>query len=199
MRILFILLSLISIVSCDNKFTPPDGYIELKDNSPRISTLGAIFSPPSGNKWFEKYNGESIVFVKQTDPDKISLSAAAFEKEIKEKITSKENFLNFVKSYKYDFTKNTNRYKNPASSFIIDSSIAAYCVTYKQKVDVVNDDTYKVLTIKGLICLHPVKRNYIIDVYYTSRAIPGLDHTILTQEAEDFINSLNFDANLKNE
>lgn len=180
---------------CENSISASEGYIELKDRTPRISSLGYSFVPPSGEKWFETYSPKTILYFKKTHLNELSLFAGATEALIKKNILSEKDFLDFVKSKKNDFEAEPLRYRNVVSSYEIDSSISSHCIAYKQTVEDheaknLNGNKYLVLINKGIICLHPKMKNHVVDIYYSSRATPDLKFVEFTKEVEDFIRSL---------
>ncbi len=185
----------IQYLGLSNRIPVPDGFIELKDRAPRISSFGYSFIPPSGEKWFEGYSPKTIMYLKQTNPKELSLFSGATEAIIKENISSEKDFIDFVKSKKDDFTAHSLRYKNVVTSYEIISSISSYCVAYKQAAEDheaknLNGNKYLMLINKGVICLHPKTKNQLVDIYYSSRAIPNLKFMEFTKEVENFIESL---------
>lgn len=195
MKVIFTIFSFLLMSVSENSISASEGYIELKDRTPRISSLGYSFVPPSGEKWFETYSPKTILYFKQTNPKELTLFAGATEAIIKKNILLEKDFLDFVKSKKDDFGVQSLRYRNVVSSYEIDSSISAHCIAYKQTAEDheaknLNENKYLELINKGIICLDPKMKNHVVDIYYSSRATPGLKFVEFTKEAEDFIRSL---------
>ena len=195
MKTILIIFSLLLVSVSENSISAPDGFIELKDREPRISSMGYSFVPPAGKNWFEGYSPTTIMYLKQTNHKELSLFAGATEATIKENISSEKAFMDFVKSKKEDLTAHALRYKNVIARYEIDNSISSYCVSYQQtaedhEANNLNGNEYLVLINKGIICLHPKIKNQLVDIYYSSRAIPNLKFMEFTKEVEDFIKSL---------
>ncbi|CAH1904195.1 exported hypothetical protein [Candidatus Nitrotoga sp. HW29] len=185
----------IQYLGLSNKISVPDGFIELKNREPRISSLGYSFVPPSGEKWFEGYSPKTIMYFKQTNPKELLIFAGATEAIIEENISSEKNFIDFVKSKKDDFSAHALRYKNVVTNYELINSMPSYCVAYKQTAEDheaknLNGNQYLMLINKGVICLHPTIKNQLVDIYYSSRAIPDLKFMEFTKEIESFIGSL---------
>jgi hypothetical protein len=195
MKTISIIFSLLLVSASENSISAPDGFIELKDREPRISSMGYSFIPPAGENWFEGYSPTTIMYLKQTNQKGLSLFAGATEATIKENILSEKDFIDFVKSEKERLTAHAPRYKNVVARYEMNDSISPYCVSYQQtaedhEANNLNKNEYLVLINKGVICLHPKIKNQSMDIYYSSRAIPNLKFMEFTKEVEDFIKSL---------
>ena len=172
-----------------NSVSAPDGFVKLKDREPRISSFGYSFIPPAGENWLEGYSPTAIVYFKQTNPKELSFFARAIEVMIKENISSEKDFLDFVESTKANSIADDLRYKNGIVRCEPDNAISPYCVSYQMTAEDhgaknLNGNEYLVLIDKGIICLHPKIKNQVIDIHYSSRAIPNLKFTELTKEGE---------------
>lgn len=192
---LFILLSIFAIWSC---FTKSNNLVKLTDRSPRISSLGFSFIPPPGENWIEKYEKDTILYIKKTSDGTNSFYTIASEFHAKEPFPSADDFLYFVKGMRIGIGVDpSQRFKNEQYEYKLDPDFAPFCVRYHEKLEdhhtkYLKEKKYLVVENFGLFCLHPLKKDVGIDMCYSERYEEGHENTSLRKEGEEFINSLKF-------
>ena len=80
-----------------------------------------------------------------------------------------------------------DRYKNVHLQLELEKSSKIICVAYKQTGE---EHKFLVLTNIGRVCLQPTDKSMLVDIYYSSRALPELDISNYNHEGEYFIKSL---------
>ncbi len=195
MKIVFLSLFLIVATGCQSTITPPKGFVKVEKSSERAGSLGFAFMTPKGENWFQGFSDKTLMYLKITDSSKLSFFAGATEVPFDSKSKSDKALLDYIYSYKNDWGGNLDRYKNVQIELDLIKSLGVTCVKYKQTGEDHNaknlgNNKFLVLTNVGRVCLQPTSKNMLVDIYYSSRALPGLDINSYTQEGEYFINSL---------
>jgi len=197
MKVIVFLYGFFVAMACQASPFPPDGFSELKDSEPRVSSLGFSFVPPSGEKWFEGFGPKKIMYLKQTNPVDLSFIAIATEMKVEKPVSSQKDLLDYVKSNIFDSSKKPSRYKNIVDTVEIENSTDSYCVIYKQvmedhKAKNLNGNKYLILTNKGMLCVSLENSQNLVLLFYSARATPNLNFPFIVKEGEEFIKSLKF-------
>lgn len=190
--LIVVLLLLSSCATGDNR------YIPVFTSQPRVSTLGFSITPPPGLNWYEKVNDSSLFYLKKVTLKNYFLYTRATELHFGQEFSRSADFLEYVKNRKGVNTA-PDLFKNMHYSYEV-STRSDYCVSYWQEYEdhslvtqnrAVYDNIANV-TSKGLICIHPEKPGFGIDMYYLERTLPGSSFVSYAEEGEKFLGSLSF-------
>ncbi len=161
---------------------------------------GYSISAPGGKGWFEmQRDKQQALFGKKVDSPTHSFGATATSDTVAEKFESRDKFLEYVNRLRTaDF--DPARFKVIEFESAVDDSQAAWCVRYRLKHTDRNAVLARNRTLLvedvGVTCLHPDRRNLVIDVGYSERGRPAeLGKELsgqLRKEGENFMRSLRF-------
>jgi hypothetical protein len=163
-----------------------------------LSTYGFSFLPPAGDEWTEKFEGGNVLYLKRTDPKRVSFFAGATDGEVRVPLATKEELASYVRLMKEQWGGDTKRYVNTSASFFIEGQDET-CVQYRlsahdRKAKNKGGHPFLVMHTVGRLCLRPHDRAAAADIYYSVRHTPTFDPKELIAEGEAFIRSLQFDA-----
>jgi len=193
LKIAIISLLAISIFGCQTTFTPPKGFVKINESKERKGSLGFSFMTPTGENWYEGFNPNSLVYLKKTEPSKLSFFAGATEVQFQSESKTDKDLLDFVKSYKK--IKNKSRFKNPTTDLTINKVNGIVCVNYKEqaedhKAKSLGSHSFLIMTNVGRVCMEPKEKNKLVDIHYSIRSVPKLNIDNFVSEGNEFINSL---------
>jgi len=186
------LMSLFLLVGC----TGGKKYYRVKNHHPRHSTLGFSIEPPPGKDWYETKKGNSLLYLKKTDPNKYSLQTKATEIIFSKSFQLKDQFIEFIREKKAK-TLIGRKYKNAKLDYSIDNKHSTLCIKYDYSYE---DHSYKnlknnefvIIKNSGLICKHPEIETNGIELSYKEKTLSNIYHQSYLNEGEIFINSLAF-------
>jgi hypothetical protein len=161
------------------------------------STVGFSFLPPPGEGWTEEFGKSRIMYSKKTDPTVVSVFAGAEEIKLPAPLADTEALLSFVRKKK-DAWGIDGRYTPVSSSFLAESQHAS-CVRYQMTVNdhgANNRGTHEFLLLHavGRFCTHPRNPVIAVDIFHSTRHIPGYDASSLSAEGDAFLDSLMFNT-----
>jgi hypothetical protein len=156
--------------------------------------------PPPGKSWFEmQRDKQQALFGKKLDSPTHSFGATATSDVISEKFETRERFIEYVnklRTVEFDPT----RFRVIEFESFVDEGQPTWCVRYRLKHTDRNAVLARNRTLLvedfGITCLHPERRNLIVDVGYSERGRPPELTTELSaglrKEGESFVRSLKF-------
>ncbi len=155
--------------------------------------MGFSFTTPIGEDWYEGFRANSLMYLKQTDPSKLSFFAGATEVQFESESKTDKDLLDYVKSYKQ--IKDKSRFKNQTSKLSINKLNGIVCVNYKEqaedhKAKNLGSHKFLIMTNAGRICMEPKEKNKLVDIHYSVRSVPNLNIDSFVSEGDKFINSL---------
>ncbi|WP_457576970.1 hypothetical protein [Desulfomarina sp.] len=160
--------------------------------------MGFSISPPSGARWYEKHNRDSLYYLKITEEKKYSIFAKATEIHLLENELDKTNFIKFVKEKK-KIHSDQGDYRNIKFQYRTDTGLSPYCVRYFQKYEdhskrEILQNNYIVVKNSGLVCMHPETPANGIDMYYQESYLSSGNEPqkSFEDECEFFLSSLRF-------
>jgi hypothetical protein len=163
---------------------------------------GYSVSPPPGKSWFEmQRDRQQVLFGKKVDSPTHSFGATATSDLIADKFETREQFQDYVNKLRTaDF--DATRFKVIEFESAMDTTYPAWCVRYRLK----HTDSNAVLARNrtllvedfGVTCVHPEKKDLIVDVGYSERGraaeLKSELSAGLRREGESFMRSLKFKA-----
>ncbi len=161
---------------------------------------GYSVSPPPGKGWFEmQRDREQVQFGKRIASSTHSFGTLATSGLIDEKFETREQFQDYVnklRTAEFDPTQ----FKVIEFESAVDDTYPAWCVRYRLKHTDRNAVLARNRTLLaedfGVTCLHPEKRDLVVDVGYSERgrtAELGTElSAALRKEGESFMRSLKF-------
>ena len=157
-------------------------------------------SPPPGKNWFEmQRDKQQVLFGKKVDSPTHSFGAAATSDLIAETFETREQFKEYVDKLRTaDF--DPARFKVIEFESAVDTTYAAWCVRYRLKHTdrdaVLSRNRTLLVEDIGVSCLHPEKKNRVVDVGYSERGraaeLASEFSDVLRKEGETFMRSLIF-------
>lgn len=156
--------------------------------------------PPPGKNWFEmQRDREHALFGKKLDSPTHSFGAAATSGTVAEKFETREEFETYVNKLR---TANLDAVRFRAIEFesAVENTSTAWCIRYRVKhtdrdAVLARNRTLLVEDI-GITCLHPDKREMLVDIGYSERGLAAELKSELSaqlrKEGENFIRSLEF-------
>jgi hypothetical protein len=156
--------------------------------------------PPPGKNWFELLrDSDQASFGKRIASPTHSFLAAAISGPIDEKFETREQFQDYVNRLRTaDF--DATRYRVIEFDSAVDNTFAAWCIRYRLK----RTDRDAVLSRNrtlleehiGVTCLHPEKKDLIVDIGYSERGrAVELGNELsaeLRKEGESFMRGMEF-------
>jgi hypothetical protein len=156
--------------------------------------------PPPGKNWFEmQRNRELALFGKRLDSPTHSFGATATSGLIDDKFETREKFQDYVNKLR-TAELDAKRFRVIEFESAVDDTFPAWCVRYRLKhtdrdAALARNRTLLAEDI-GITCLHPDKKNLIVDVGYSERgrsAELGAELSAeLRKEGERFMRGLEF-------
>lgn len=174
--------------------------LPIKDPNLLYEFEGYSVSPPPGKSWFEmQRDKQQALFGKKLDSPTHSFGATATSDVVTEKFESRDKFLEYVNRLR-NAELDPARFKVIEFESSVDETQAAWCVRYRLKHTDRNAVLARNRTLLvedfGVTCLHPDRRNLVIDVGYSERGRPAeLGKELsgeLRKEGESFMRSLRF-------
>jgi hypothetical protein len=152
--------------------------------------------PPPGKSWFEmQRDRQQALFGKKIDSPTHSFVATATSGLIGEKFETRAQFQEYVNKMR-TAEVDTARYRVIEFDSAVDNSFETWCVRYRfKRADrdaVLSRNRTLVLEDFGIACLHPAKRDLVVDVGYSERGRPDELSPELRKEGESFMRSLEF-------
>ncbi len=189
---LFTVILFCSCASQENRYFP------VKNLKARESSLGFSISPPSGARWYEKHNRDSLYYLKITEEKKYSIFAKATEIHLLENKLNKNTFVQFVKEKKKIHPAQGD-YRNITFQYMTEAGLSPFCVRYFQKYEdhskkeILQND-FIVVKNSGLVCMHPETPGNGIDMYYQESYLSSEKEPqkSFEDECEFFLSSLRF-------
>ncbi|MEO8441514.1 MAG: hypothetical protein ABI547_03445 [Betaproteobacteria bacterium] len=161
---------------------------------------GYSVTPPPGKGWFEmQHDRQQVLFGKKVDSPTHSFGATATSDLIGVKFETREQFQEYVnklRTAEFD----PARFKVIEFESSMDTTGPAWCVRYRLKhtdrnAVLARNRTLLVEDI-GVTCLHPDKRELVVDVGYSERGraaeLKSELSSGLRTEGESFMSSLKF-------
>ena len=151
--------------------------------------------PPPGKDWFEQKREKPYVYFGKRLPSRThSFIAIALSVTIDDKFEKPEEFLDYV-SRMLAVTRD-ERNAVIESRVELNDAVGRFCVRYYTRTED-RDAVYakgKVLLVEtfGVNCLHPERRDLVVDVSYTERGNAAEASAELRAEGESFVRSLKF-------
>jgi hypothetical protein len=147
--------------------------------------------------WTEVFRNNKLEYSKKTDPGVVTFLAGAMDVKLHTPFPDREALAAFVRAKKDDWGTD-GRYSVVSTSFLPEAQQPS-CVRYRMTVHdhgANNRGSHAFLSmhIAGRFCTHPQNPNAAVDIFYSTRHIPGYDATDLHTEGEAFIDSLAFEA-----
>ncbi len=193
----FLFLPFLAILFCSCA-SQENRYFPVQNLKARESSLGFSISPPSGARWYEKHNRDSLYYLKITEEKKYSIFAKATEIHLLEKELNKNAFIQFVKEKK-EIRPAQGDYRNIKSQYMTDAGLSPYCVRYFQEYEdhskkEILQNNFIVVKNSGLVCMHPKTPGNGIDMYYQESylASENAPQKSFEDECEFFLSSLRF-------
>ena len=152
--------------------------------------------PPPGKSWFEMQRDRQLaLFGKKLDSPTHSFGATAASGLIDEKFETPEQFQEYVGKMR-TAELDSKRYRVIEFESTLDATFSAWCVRYRFKradrdAALARNRTLLLEDI-GVACLHPDKKDLIVDVGYSERGRPAELSAELRKEGESFMRSLQF-------
>jgi hypothetical protein len=174
--------------------------VPITDPNAIYALEGYSVLPPRGKSWFEmQRDRKQALFGKKLDSPTHSFAAMATSDRIGEKFETREQFQEYVNKLR---TANLDaaRFRVIEFDSAVDDTFAAWCVRYRLK----HTDRNAVLSRNrtllaedlGVTCLHPEKRDLVVDVGYSERGRAAELNAELSaelrKEGETFMRSLKF-------
>jgi hypothetical protein len=152
--------------------------------------------PPPGKNWFEmQRDKQQALFGKKIDSPTHSFVATATSGLVNEKFDTREQFQEYVNKMR-TAEMEPARYRVIEFESRVETAFDAWCVRYRfKRVDrdaVLSRNRSLLLEDFGVACLHPAKRDLVVDVGYSERGRPAELNIELRKEGEGFIRSLEF-------
>ena len=152
--------------------------------------------PPPGKNWFEmQRDRQQALFGKKIDSPTHSFVATATSGLIGEKFETREQFQEYVNKMRTT-ELDTARYRVIEFDSSVENSFEAWCVRYRfKRADrdaVLSRNRTLLLEDFGVACLHPAKRELVVDIGYSERGRSAELSADLRLEGETFIRSLEF-------
>jgi len=161
---------------------------------------GYSVSPPPGKSWFEmQRDRQQVLFGKKVDSPTHSFGATATSDLIREKFETREQFQEYVNKLRTaDF--DPLRFKVIEFESAVDTNYPAWCVRYRLKHTDRNAVLARNRTLLvedfGITCLHPDKKDLVVDVGYSERGraaeLKSELSADLRKEGESFMRTLKF-------
>lgn len=194
-----LLLLIFLLIGCALSGTGTNRYFLVKNHDCRKSTLGFSIKPPSGSGWYEKLKNNSLYYVKKLPTTDYSIYTKATELHINQTALHQQSFLQFVKRHKR-IDRSSGRYRNVTSRYVVARELSPLCVRYSQMYDALRDsnqprNVYVRVNTQGLMCMHPRHPENGVDMFFVESFLPDkktVPSPLFQQEAEDFLNSLEF-------
>jgi hypothetical protein len=172
--------------------------VPITDATPDYVLEGYRVVPPPGNNWFEMHRDkQQALFGKKIESPTHSFVATATSTRITEAFETREQFQDYVNKMR-TADPEEKRYREIEFDSAPDETFAAWCVRYRfKRADrgtVPSRPQTLVLEDIGVTCLHPEKKQIVVDVGYTERGRAAELSADLRKEGEHFIRSLQFTA-----
>lgn len=166
------------------------------ESTPAYVLEGYRVLPPPGKNWFEmQRDRQQALFGKKIDSPTHSFVATATSGLIDEKFETREQFREYVnkmRTAEFDAA----RFRVIEFDSSIDSTVEAWCVRYRfkraDKDAVLSRNRTLLLEDYGITCLHPQKKELVVDVGYSERGRPAELSAELRKEGEAFMRSMEF-------
>lgn len=157
---------------------------------------GYAVTAPQGQGWFEmKRERHFIYFGKRLSSPTHSFIAIALLAPVEETFETAESFRDHV-ARQLAGNPGDMRSKVNVTAVEVDPTAGPFCVRYQTKTEDRGATNAKGKSLLaetfGLSCLHANRKNPAIDLSYTERGLPGETGTVLRDEGENFIRSLQF-------
>ena len=156
--------------------------------------------PPPGKNWFEmQRNRELALFGKRLDSPTHSFSAMVISEFINEKFETRDQLQNYVNKVRTTDIDST-RFKVIEFESAVDDTFTAWCIRYRIKHTdrdaVLSRNRTLLVEDFGVTCLHPEKKNLMVDIGYSERGraaeLSAELSAELRKEGERFMRSLEF-------
>ncbi len=194
------LCGLLTAVSLAHEVRAQLHAVPITDPAAVYQLEGYSVLPPPGKSWFKmQHDRQQALFGKKLDSPTHSFAAMAASGLIDEKFETREQFQDYVNKLRTaDF--DAARYRVIEFDSSVDNTFAAWCVRYRLK----HTDRNAVLSRNrtllvedfGVTCLHPDKRDLVVDVGYSERGRQAELNAELSaelrKEGESFMRSLKF-------
>ncbi len=170
--------------------------VPITDSTPDYVLEGYRVRPPPGNDWFEmQRDRQQALFGKKIASPTHSFVATATSGLVAEKFETREQFQEYVNKMR-TVDLDAARYRVIEFDSAVDDTFSAWCVRYRLK----RADREAILSRNrtllhedfGVTCLHPEKRQLVVDVGYSERGRPAELNAELRKEGESFMRSLEF-------
>jgi hypothetical protein len=170
--------------------------VPVTDATPVYVLDGYRVLPPPGKYWFEmQRDRQQALFGKKLDSPTHSFVATATSGLINEKFETREQFQEYVNKMR-TAELDTARFRVIEFESTADNSFATWCVRYRfKRADrdaVLSRNKTLLLEDFGVACLHPARRDLMVDVGYSERGRPAELNPELRKEGESFMRSLEF-------
>jgi hypothetical protein len=159
----------------------------------------SVLAPP-GKSWFEmQRDRQQVLFGKRVESPTHSFGATATSDVIIDKFETREQFQEYVNKLRTaDF--DTTRFKVIEFESSVDATFPGWCVRYHLKHTDRNAVLARNRTLLvedfGITCLHPDKKDLVVDVGYSERGRAAELKSELSagmrKEGETFVRSLKF-------
>jgi hypothetical protein len=170
--------------------------VPITDPGPVYILDGYQVLPPPGKNWFElQRDRQQALFGKKIDSPTHSFVATATSGPINEKFQTREQFQDYVKKMR-TVEPDAARYRAIEFEATMDETFGAWCIRYRfKRADrdaVLSRNRTLLLEDFGVTCLHPEKKDLLVDVGYSERGRPAELSAELRKEGESFMRSLEF-------
>lgn len=169
--------------------------IPLLSRTPIRSAMGFELLPPPGQHWSEQFDNNQLIFSKRTDPASVTFYAGAVATRLEAPFGDMRALLAFVRSTK-DQWGDDGRFSDISTSFVPDSRPGS-CVRYRMKANDRgannrNGHAFLLVHTAGRFCTHPENPQLAVDMFYSTRHVPGYDPKDFHAEGEVFVDGLRF-------
>ncbi|MEO7728935.1 MAG: hypothetical protein ABIS45_16915 [Burkholderiales bacterium] len=170
--------------------------VPVTETTPAYVLEGYRVLPPPGKNWFEmQRDRQQALFGKKIDSPTHSFVATATSGPVNEKFDTREQFKDYVNKMR-SAELDTARFRIIEFDSSIDNTFDAWCVRYRfKRADrdaVLSRNRALLLEDYGITCLHPQKKELVVDIGYSERGRPAELSADLRQEGETFVRSLEF-------
>jgi hypothetical protein len=152
--------------------------------------------PPPGKSWFEMQSDrQQVLFGKKIESPTHSFVATATSGIVDEKFATREQFQEYVNKMR-TAEVDAGRFRVIEFDSAVDNNYAAWCIRYRfKRADrdaVLSRNRTLLVEDFGVACLHPEKKDLVVDIGYSERGRPAELNAELRKEGESFMRSLEF-------
>lgn len=164
---------------------------------PRVNSLGFSITPPPGVNWYEKFEEDSLSYIKiDRDKKQYSLLTEAREVRLQREVFSVSELRNYVQREK-EHSLSSSHLKNLRVATEIQTSPAKKCIRYRQTyrdygLKGLRRGQYVHVDTHGLFCLHPESSIVGVDMRYIEKSLSDTAFSSFSGEGEKFLSSLTF-------